>query len=63
MKERRRPLSEVLNGNMRGRRGEERTSEMAPTPPPVAVKKEKEKERRGFSSIIRFFRGSKGGRS
>lgn len=63
VKERRRPLSEVLNGNMRSRRGEERTSEMAPTPPPVAVKKEKEKERRGFSSIIRFFRGRKGGRS
>ncbi|OBT68393.1 hypothetical protein VE03_02793 [Pseudogymnoascus sp. 23342-1-I1] len=49
----RRPLSEVVG----------RPSEPAPPPPPPPVKKEKQKENRRFSSIIKFFRGRKGGRS
>ncbi|OBT49446.1 hypothetical protein VE00_00360 [Pseudogymnoascus sp. WSF 3629] len=65
VKERRRPLSEVVGGTV-GRRGGERSmAREAPPPPPPAVKKEKEKgkENRMFSSIIKFFRRGKGGRS
>ncbi|KFZ19313.1 hypothetical protein V501_00718 [Pseudogymnoascus sp. VKM F-4519 (FW-2642)] len=56
-KERRRPLSEVVGRSMARDVGGKKT------PPPPPVKKEKEKENRRFSSIIKFFRRGKGGRS
>ncbi|KFY78786.1 hypothetical protein V499_02102 [Pseudogymnoascus sp. VKM F-103] len=61
VKERRRPVSEVVGRSMaREVGGKNRTP---PPPPPPTVKKEKEKENRRFSSIIKFFRRGKGGKS
>ncbi|OAF63395.1 hypothetical protein VC83_00117 [Pseudogymnoascus destructans] len=59
VKDRRRPLSEVVGGKI-GRRGGESEGKKTPPPPPVA-KKDKEKENRRFSSIIKFFRRGRGG--